>query len=145
MTTPVACEFINVRRAEGADEIAPDRLRHRIHRARPPVLLLKDVVNSGVIETYLIDHLRDDGAASVRLAAIVDKPPRPPDRHRRRPLALHGRGRASSWATGWSYEGRFAHLPYIAEIFADAGAIKAARLSVMLRSGLGVPPKESNG
>ena len=38
------------------------------------VLLLKDVVHTGVIETYLMDQLRSEGAESLALAAIVDKP-----------------------------------------------------------------------
>ena len=38
------------------------------------LLLLKDVVASGVIETYLVGQLREQGAREVRIAALVDKP-----------------------------------------------------------------------
>lgn len=38
------------------------------------VLLLKDVVTTGVIETYLGNELRERGARAVRLAALIDVP-----------------------------------------------------------------------
>lgn len=38
------------------------------------LLLLKDVVASGVTETYLVGQLRGQGAREVRVAALVDKP-----------------------------------------------------------------------
>jgi hypoxanthine phosphoribosyltransferase len=120
MTNPVACEFINVRRAEGSDEIVQIDFATGFTVRDRPVLLLKDVVSYGVIETYLTDHLRDDGAATVRIAAIVDKP------HDRRAEVTvdHSLFQAETGifvGYGMDYQGRFAQLPYIAEVFADAG------------------------
>ncbi|HEV2063529.1 MAG TPA: phosphoribosyltransferase family protein [Thermoanaerobaculia bacterium] len=118
MTSPVTCEFINVRRAEGSDEIVQIDFATGFTVRDRPVLLLKDVVSFGVIENYLIDHLRDDGAASVRLAAIVDKP-----HDRRAEIAVdhslfHAEG-GILVGYGMDYQGRFAQLPYIAEVFAE--------------------------
>jgi hypoxanthine phosphoribosyltransferase len=118
MTSPVTCEFINVRRAEGSDEIVQIDFATGFTVRDRPVLLLKDVVSFGVIENYLIDHLRDDGAASVRLAAIVDKP-----HDRRAEIAVdHSLFSAEGGILvgyGMDYQGRFAQLPYIAEVFAE--------------------------
>ncbi len=38
------------------------------------LLLLKDVVSTGIIETYLANELRERGARAVRFAALVDVP-----------------------------------------------------------------------
>jgi hypoxanthine-guanine phosphoribosyltransferase len=55
----------------------------------------------------------------VRLAAIVDKP-RPPDRDRRDHSLFSAEG-GILVGYGMDYQGRFAQLPYVAEVFADAG------------------------
>jgi hypoxanthine phosphoribosyltransferase len=120
LTTPVACEFINVRRAEGSDEIVQIDFATGFTVRERPVLLLKDVVSFGVIENYLIDHLRDDGAANVRVACVVDKP------HDRRAevevhFSLFQAEQGIFVGYGMDYQGRFAQLPYIAEVFAEPG------------------------
>lgn len=74
MTGPFACEFLHVRRAEGAHDVLQIDFTTGFEVRNRHVLLLKDVVHTGVIETYLMDHLRGAGAASLSLAAIVDKP-----------------------------------------------------------------------
>ena len=38
------------------------------------IIILKDVIRSGIIETYLADQLREEGPTSIRFAAIVDRP-----------------------------------------------------------------------
>jgi hypoxanthine phosphoribosyltransferase len=120
MVNPVGCEFINVRRAEGSDEIVQIDFATGFTVRDKPVLLLKDVVSFGVIENYLIDHLRDDGASNVRLAAIVDKP-----HDRRVEIKVdHSLFHAEAGILigyGMDYQGRFAQLPYIAEVFAEPG------------------------
>jgi len=120
LTTPVACEFINVRRAEGSDEIVQIDFATGFTVRDRPVLLLKDVVSFGVIETYLIDHLRDDGAADVRVACVIDKP------HERRAqieahYSLFQAETGIFVGYGMDYQGRFAQLPYIAEVFTEPG------------------------
>jgi hypoxanthine phosphoribosyltransferase len=97
--TPAALEYISV------------------HLAGKAVVLLKDVVNTGVIETYLSDQLRGSGVESVRIAAIVDKP------HERRtdltvdyPLFTSEGGTFVGY--GMEYKGLYGNLPYVAEIAA---------------------------
>jgi hypoxanthine phosphoribosyltransferase len=73
ISIPVACEYISVRREEGGEILQIDFTTDFAAAGRP-IVLLKDVVYSGVVETYLATHLRDKGAASIALAAILDKP-----------------------------------------------------------------------
>ncbi|HEY7863894.1 MAG TPA: phosphoribosyltransferase family protein [Thermoanaerobaculia bacterium] len=81
LSKPAACEFISVRR--GGNEILQIDFSTPFTVQGRPVLLLKDVVHSGVIETYLAEKLREGGASSVRVAAIIDKP-----QDRRTPVAV---------------------------------------------------------
>lgn len=73
---PVRYEFIHVETSGGGDEATPLSLQYPVPFAvdDESVLLLKDVVSSGVTETYLMEQLRDQGARDVRLAALVDLP-----------------------------------------------------------------------
>jgi hypoxanthine phosphoribosyltransferase len=114
MKTPAALEYISVRRAEGSEILQID-FATGFDIAGKPVVLLKDVVNTGVIETYLSDQLRGGGVRSVRIAAIVDKP------HERKtdlvvdyPLFTSEGGTFVGY--GMEYRGRYGNLPYVAEI-----------------------------
>jgi hypoxanthine phosphoribosyltransferase len=75
ISTPVRFEFIHVQYEPGDSEEAM-----RIHYPIPVevagqrILVLKDVVSSGVIETYLGNELRLHGAKEVRFAALIDVP-----------------------------------------------------------------------
>lgn len=118
MTAPVCCEYISVRREKGSDEILQIDFSTGFSVGDKPVLLLKDVVNTGIIESYLIDHLRSSGASVVRLAAIVDKP-----QERRTEIRvdypLFAADRGIFCGYGMEYRGQYAHLPYIAEVLQE--------------------------
>ena len=115
MTVPLSCEFINVSRQEGSDEILQIDFATGFPIAGRPVVLLKDVVNSGVIETYLLTQLAAAGAAPIRLVSIIDKVA-----ERKVELAVDfslfaaERGRFVGY--GMELAGQWAHLPYIAEV-----------------------------
>lgn len=115
LAAPAACEYISVLRAEGPDEILQIDFSTGFPFGGRSVLLLKDVVYSGVVENYLMDHLRAGGAASVRLAAILDKPS-----ERRTAVSADFSLFSTKGGTfvgyGMSQAGRYAHLPYIAEV-----------------------------
>jgi hypoxanthine phosphoribosyltransferase len=115
LATPLSLEYINVRRAGGEDEILQIDFATGFDAAGKPVVLVKDVVNTGVIETYLSDQLRGRGVESIRIAAIIDKP------HERKtelsvdyPLFTSQGGTFVGY--GMEYKGRFGNLPYVAEI-----------------------------
>ena len=115
VSVPASCEYISVRRVEGSHEILQIDFSTDFVLGGRPVLLLKDVVNSGVIENYLIDHVHSIGGSLVRLAAIVDKP-----KERKTaisvdfPLFTAEKGVFAGY--GMEYRGRYAHLPYLAEV-----------------------------
>ena len=120
MRGPFACEFLHVRRAEGAGDIMQIDFVAGFDVRGQHVLLLKDVVHTGVIETYLLEHLWGAGAASLRLAAVVDKP-----LERKTNVAVD----FSLFSTesdglyagyGMSHEGLHAHLPDIHEVVLEA-------------------------
>jgi len=115
-----SCEFLHMRRAEGAhDTLAIDFTTGFDVRGKH-VLLLKDVVHTGVIETYLMDNLKGAGAGSLRLAAIIDKPL---DRKTNVSVDLslfstEGGGLYAGY--GMEHEGLHAHLPDIHEVVTEA-------------------------
>ncbi len=113
---PFSCEYMHVRRAEGAHEVLQIDFSTGFTVKEKHVLLLKDVVHTGVIETYLMDHLRGDGAASLHLGAIVDKP-----LERKTNVSVdfslfsaEGPGLYAGY--GMEHEGLHAHLPDIYEV-----------------------------
>ena len=115
MRIPVACEYISVRREEAGGEILQIDFSTDFQATGRPIVLLKDVVYSGVVESYLAEHLRAKGAASVDLAAIIDKP-----RERKvavsvdYPLFSAEAGLFAGY--GMAHAGEWANLPYLAEI-----------------------------
>lgn len=118
MRAPLACEYISVRRDEGPAEILHIDFSTGFQVRDRPVVLLKDVVNTGVIETYLSEQLRAAGARLVRIAAIVDKPI-----ERRTDLAVDYALFTSETGTfvgyGMDLGGRHGNLPYVAEAPAE--------------------------
>jgi hypoxanthine phosphoribosyltransferase len=122
MKGPFGCEFLHVRRAGGAGDIMQIDFVAGFDIRGQHVLLLKDVVHTGVIETYLLEHLNGAGAASLRLAAIVDKPL---DRKTNVAVdfSLFSTESAGLYAGyGMAHEGLHAHLPDIHEVVDDRRA-----------------------
>ncbi|MEP6995847.1 MAG: phosphoribosyltransferase family protein [Acidobacteriota bacterium] len=114
-----SCQYLHVRRVEGAHDVLQIDFNTGFTVRDKHVLLLKDVVHTGVIETYLMDQLRDDGAASLSLAAIVDKPL---DRKTAVSVdfCLFPAERGGVFAGyGMEYEGLHAHLPDILEVLPE--------------------------
>jgi len=119
MRGPFACEYLHVRRAGGGSTVSTvmqiDFTTGFEVRGRH-VLLLKDVVHTGVIETYLMDYLRGAGVASLLLAAIIDKPL---DRKTNVSVdfslfTAEGNGLYAGY--GMEHDGASAHLPDIYEV-----------------------------
>jgi hypoxanthine phosphoribosyltransferase len=115
----VSYAFIDVVRDaadnETADALEIDFLSFTDIRGRN-VYLLKDVVATGVIETYLLTQLRAHEPASLRLVALLDRP------HARtvdltadfRAFSVEGDG---TWAGyGLEQRSRFGNLPFIGQV-----------------------------
>jgi hypoxanthine phosphoribosyltransferase len=120
---PHGFEFISVLRRdiEGKESVEID-FTTPLSLAGKEVVVLKDVVNTGVIETYLMNQLRTDDPASIRFAAIVDRP------HERRSSILvdyvlfNSTDRDHLVGYGMEHAGLYGHLPHIAAISAGAPA-----------------------
>ena len=114
-----SCEYLHVRRVEGAHDVLQIDFTTGFTVRDKHVLLLKDVVHTGVIETYLMDQLRGEGAAAFSLAAIIDKPL---DRKTNVSvdfcLFLAERGGVFA-GYGMEHEGLHAHLPDIHEVLPE--------------------------
>lgn len=114
---PHGFEFINVtrREMEGKESVEID-FSTPMSLSGKEVVVLKDVVNTGVIETYLMNQLRADDPATIRFAAIVDRP------HDRRSSILvdyvlfSSTDRDHLVGYGMEYAGQFGHLPHIAAV-----------------------------
>jgi hypoxanthine phosphoribosyltransferase len=111
-----SCQYLHVRRMEGAHDVLQIDFTTGFTVRDKHVLLLKDVVHTGVIETYLMDQLRGEGAQALSLAAIVDKP-----RDRKTNVSvdfcLFSADQGGVFAGyGMEYEGLHANLPDIHEV-----------------------------
>lgn len=113
---PVRYEFIDVgyRRSESSES---DLLA--IHYPIPVdlegqhLLVVKDVVSSGVTETYLSEQLEGRGAASVRVVALIDLPDERKTELEADYHAFTLERTAPLVGYGLKHEGRFGNLPYI--------------------------------
>ena len=80
------------------------------------VLVVKDVVASGIVESYLQQQLESRGAARVRFAALIDLPD-----ERKIDLEVHYRAFTSHRAGplvgyGLKHHGRFGNLPWVGRL-----------------------------
>jgi hypoxanthine phosphoribosyltransferase len=72
---PVDYEFVSVTSAIGDHgEVVSLTFATQVDVSDRHVLVLKDVIHSGVTENYLITHLSQQNPASIEVAALVDKP-----------------------------------------------------------------------
>jgi len=122
LSRPHGFEFINVTRREaGGKESIEIDFSTPLSVSGKEVIVLKDVVNTGVIESYLMNQLRNDGPASIRFAAIVDKP-----QERRSSLLVDYvlfTDSASEILVGYGMEhgGQYGQLPHIAVLGRSQG------------------------
>jgi hypoxanthine phosphoribosyltransferase len=117
----VRCEYIDVLR-EGANEkvvnyhfLAPFDVSHS------HLIVLKDVVRSGVVETWLQNQLREENPRSIRFACVVDHP-----QDRKSPLrpdyVLFPAEESVLVGYGMEYEGEGGNLPFIAQVRTEGEA-----------------------
>jgi hypoxanthine phosphoribosyltransferase len=115
LSSPLRFEFIHVE--YGQPQSDEDMLD--IHYPVPlavageSLLLVKDVVSTGVIESYLASQLRERGARAVRFAAVIDLPA-----ERKTGFTLDygvftAERQGAFVGYGLKHEGRYGGLPYI--------------------------------
>ncbi len=120
IATPLRFSFIQSDTAE--DGAGPKRVHYPLPLdiAGQSLLVLKDVVSSGVVETYLADELRQHGARRVRFAALIDLPS-----ERKTDFALDyavfTTERPGTFAGyGLKHDGHFGSLPYLGRLVEDS-------------------------
>lgn len=120
IATPLRFSYIQ---SDTSDEAAEPK---RVHYPLPleisgqSVLVLKDVVASGVVETYLASELKQHGAKRVRFAALIDLPS-----ERKTDFALDyavfTTERPGTFAGyGLKHHGHFGSLPYLGRLVESA-------------------------
>lgn len=124
---PVRFEFIDVAYREDPDAGTEDGGLTRIHYPIPidiagqSVLVLKDVISSGITEPYLEQQLRDHGAREVRFAALVDMPDERKTAFDLEYYALSTRRRGLLVGYGLKHHGRYGNLPYVGRVADEGG------------------------
>ncbi len=115
---PVHYEWVNVifdvADTETAEATEIDFLTQFSMKGRH-IFVLKDIVASGIIETYLLTQFRERDPASLHLVALIDCPGmRTIELACQHALFTTDRGRFVGY--GLEFENRFANLPYIAKL-----------------------------
>jgi len=125
---PVRYELMQVGYSEGAESgahaVPPDAAERvqNIHYPIPveiegrSVVVLKDVVASGIIEVYLGEKLRQHGAREVRFAALIDMPDERKTDFAVDYGAFTTRRNGILVGYGLKHEGRYGNLPYIGRL-----------------------------
>lgn len=77
------------------------------------ILVVEDIVDTGLTLTYLLENLKSRGAASVKLAALLDKHDR---REKEVPIDYLGFQIPDHFVVGYGldYAERYRNLPFIA-------------------------------
>lgn len=113
ISSPLRYEFMQVEYEPGKGDEVDIHYPIPVDVRGESVLVVKDVVSSAVIETYLASQLQQAGAARVRFAALVDLP---------KERKTHFQSDYSVFTTertgrlvgyGMKHEGRWGHLPYV--------------------------------
>jgi len=117
---PIRFELIHVATGESADS-GVMRIQYPIpvEIAGQSVVVVKDVVASGVTEPYLEQQLRDHGARAVRFAALIDIPD---DRKTGFEVSysvfsIPRQGVLVGY--GLKHDGRWGNLPYVARVVGE--------------------------
>ncbi|HEX6865575.1 MAG TPA: phosphoribosyltransferase family protein, partial [Thermoanaerobaculia bacterium] len=121
---PVRYEFIDVGLSgneENGSEVVQIRYPIPLDIAGQSVLVVKDVVSSGVTEPYLEQQLKDHGAREVRFAALIDMPD-----ERKTEFELHYRAltaeRQGGLLVGYGlkHRGRYGNLPSVGRLSVES-------------------------
>jgi len=114
---PVRYEFLHVVFDEEAEPgVVEIRYPLPLDIAGQSVLMIKDVVSSGITEPYLEQQLRDRGARQVRFAALIDIPGERKTGFELSYAALRVERQGQLVGYGLKHEGRYGNLPYVGRI-----------------------------
>lgn len=112
---PVRLEYIDVIRSGDEEEIVDFHFVTNFRVAGCDVVILKDVIRSGIIESYLMDQLREQKPSSIRFGCLVDRP-----QERKSSLlvdyVLFPSEEGHLLGYGMAYQGQWGNLPLIGQL-----------------------------
>jgi len=71
---PVRCEYIDVLRDGDAEKVVNYHFLAPFDVKDAHLIVLKDVIRSGIVEGWLLSQLREENPRSLRFACVVDRP-----------------------------------------------------------------------
>lgn len=79
LSIPVQCDFVKLS-SYGGGETSSGRVEMHLDLSMPvegrEVLIVEDIIDTGICLRWLLDHLRAKNPASIRICALLDKPSR---------------------------------------------------------------------
>jgi hypoxanthine phosphoribosyltransferase len=115
ISRPLRIEYIDVIRGGNEDEIGTLEFVTSFPIKDMDLIILKDVIRSGVIESYLMNQLREEGPRSIRFASLVDRP-----QERKSSLyvdyVLFPSEEGVLVGYGMEYKGEGGNFPFIAQV-----------------------------
>jgi hypoxanthine phosphoribosyltransferase len=111
---PVALDFMGLSSYVGKESTGEVRITADLTRpiAGMHVLLVEDIVDTGLTMRWLVEHLSGRGPASIAICALLEKP----TRHRTAvPIRYRGFEIADEFVVGYGldWDGRLRNLPYV--------------------------------
>jgi hypoxanthine phosphoribosyltransferase len=119
---PVRYEFIQVGYSGSGDSEGVQQIQYPIpiDIGGQSVVVVKDVVASGVTEFYLDQQLRNHGARAVRFVALVDMPDERKTGFELDYFVFSTRRRGTLVGYGLKRGGRYGNLPYVGRLLEEA-------------------------
>jgi len=111
---PLEVEFIGIRSYAGTSSSGVVQITQDLSRpiAGEHVMLVEDVVDSGLTMSYLLDNLSTRRPASVQVCALLEKPTRATVKV---PIAYRGFEIPDEFVVGYGLDvdGKYRNLPYV--------------------------------
>src|SRR5512137_1336084 len=111
---PLAVDFVGLSSYVGRESSGAIRVTSDLGRpvAGMHVLLVEDIVDTGLTMRWLVDHLATRGPASIAICALLEKPSR---RRVAVPVRYRGFEIADEFVVGYGldWDGRLRNLPYV--------------------------------
>jgi hypoxanthine phosphoribosyltransferase len=118
---PVRCEYIDVLRDGEHEKVVNYHFLAPFNVADAHLVVLKDVVRSGVVESWLQNQLREEKPRSIRFACVVDHP-----EERKSPLrvdyVLFPAQESMLVGYGMELQGEGGNFPFIAQVRTEGEA-----------------------
>lgn len=124
LNQPVRFDFVQVQYAVSANDGELLEIHYPISLdvTDQTLVIIKDVVISGVIENYLTSQFRDRGAKKVVFAALIDVPDQRTTDFQPDYSLFRAERRGIFVGYGLKHQGRYGSLPYIGQLTEDDSA-----------------------